>query len=1060
MPADYEYISSEHRLDYGRKLTVWAQDHLANRYSDRTHFIFELLQNAEDALAERGESALPTSVAFDLKPNGLEVRHFGEPFTPENVKSICAINESTKKEELTEIGRFGIGFKSVYAVTKRPEVHSSDEHFAIEDFVLPIAVAPRSTKPRETLFWIPFLDDDDSAVNEVSQALRTLGCRKLLFLKAVSEISWSLPDGSSGFFLKNPPITGEEGDYVTLLGEATGEQLGVDENWLLFSRPVFSVEGKLAGSVEIAFMLGRNDDGRVCVREAPDSKLVVFFPTEVSTGVGFLLQGPYRTTPSRDNVPPNDAWNRQLVEETADLLIRALESLRQKELLGVEALRVLPMDVRLYPQGSMFRPIFDRVRDALKTQPLLPAFNGGHVSGIHSRLARSEGLRQLLSPSQLADLLHSDAELQWLSDEITKDRAATLRDFLRQQVGVEEIVPDFLPSSLTLEFLEAQPDKWLSQLYEFLSGQKAVVRELISKGTPFIRCEDGKHVPPKRGEQPQAFLPSERGSGFRTVKRAVCSSPSVIEFLRSIGLDEPDPVDDVVQNVLCRYSDVSIKVPGSEYESDLRQILLAFGTDSEQGRHKLVDALRQSYFIQAVDAQTREVQFLKPGHVYRATQRLRAVFDGVRGVYLVDDSVAGLRGEPMRNLLQACGALDVLRSSPCDSELTREERQALRIKQGNEVHTWDRISEESDCLDVAALLKLLPKLYRDPAENRSIEFWLLLRDTLRERREAYFQARYEWSYSQRSWGCHFPSAWVRRLRRAAWIADATGVLRKPEEVCFSEVHQSIRDASSPFLLEILGFRPEAIKELAEKEGIDLEALSLLKRHNVSAEQLRRLLGESGEQMDSTTDDESERESGSPESRITEEEVDSEERNDVDGQGEPSDRSQAGTTDGSRYGSSGGASGRKSQGTPRAEFHTYVGTNTHSEPDDDEDLSEDLRRQIEAAAIAHILQVEPTLQGTPTNNPGFDLFEGEALEFPVRFVEVKSKRGAWSGVVALSDEQFHLADIERERYWLYVVEFAEQPDKRHVHRIQDPAGKARHFTYDSGWKALADTNNTE
>ena len=26
---------------------------LANRYADRTHFIFELLQNAEDALARR-----------------------------------------------------------------------------------------------------------------------------------------------------------------------------------------------------------------------------------------------------------------------------------------------------------------------------------------------------------------------------------------------------------------------------------------------------------------------------------------------------------------------------------------------------------------------------------------------------------------------------------------------------------------------------------------------------------------------------------------------------------------------------------------------------------------------------------------------------------------------------------------------------------------------------------------------------------------------------------------------------------------------------------------------
>ena len=38
---------------------------LANRYDDRTHFIFELLQNAEDALAAANElERLASRVAF------------------------------------------------------------------------------------------------------------------------------------------------------------------------------------------------------------------------------------------------------------------------------------------------------------------------------------------------------------------------------------------------------------------------------------------------------------------------------------------------------------------------------------------------------------------------------------------------------------------------------------------------------------------------------------------------------------------------------------------------------------------------------------------------------------------------------------------------------------------------------------------------------------------------------------------------------------------------------------------------------------------------------------
>src|SRR5205823_6638758 len=147
---------------------------------------------------------------------------------------------------------------------------------------------------------------------------------------------------------------------------------GEEENWLLFSRPVVSPKGKSAGCVEIAFLLGTNGAGAVCVQEVAESKLVVFFPTELATGLGFLVQGPYRTTPSRDVVPPNDAWNLHLVRETAELLVASLRSLQKRNLLGVETLQTLPLDPRLYPVGSMLRQLFESTRDVLKKEALLP----------------------------------------------------------------------------------------------------------------------------------------------------------------------------------------------------------------------------------------------------------------------------------------------------------------------------------------------------------------------------------------------------------------------------------------------------------------------------------------------------------------------------------------------------------------------------------------------------------------------------------------------------------------------------------------------------------------
>ncbi|HXH09456.1 MAG TPA: UvrD-helicase domain-containing protein [Alphaproteobacteria bacterium] len=102
------------------------------------------------------------------------------------------IAESTKEQ--TEIGRFGIGFKSVYAFTDRPEVHSGEENFVIENFVWPTVASPIEREPEETVFILPLRDDDPTAHREIAQGLQRLGPRTLLFLRQIEEITCWVPD--------------------------------------------------------------------------------------------------------------------------------------------------------------------------------------------------------------------------------------------------------------------------------------------------------------------------------------------------------------------------------------------------------------------------------------------------------------------------------------------------------------------------------------------------------------------------------------------------------------------------------------------------------------------------------------------------------------------------------------------------------------------------------------------------------------------------------------------------------------------------------------------------
>ena len=97
MTCDYEVIRSENIKRYGTDIGRIGQMLLTDRYDERTHFIFELLQNAEDALARRAGWQGSRAVSFDLTETSLRVSHYGDPFDEADVRGICGIAESTKK---------------------------------------------------------------------------------------------------------------------------------------------------------------------------------------------------------------------------------------------------------------------------------------------------------------------------------------------------------------------------------------------------------------------------------------------------------------------------------------------------------------------------------------------------------------------------------------------------------------------------------------------------------------------------------------------------------------------------------------------------------------------------------------------------------------------------------------------------------------------------------------------------------------------------------------------------------------------------------------------------
>jgi hypothetical protein len=1074
MACDYQAIRADNERRYGTDIGRIGPMLLADRYDDRTHFIFELLQNAEDALARRCAWKGPRSVKFHLTKDALRVSHFGQPFDEADVRGICGIAESTK--DLTAIGRFGIGFKSVYAFTDRPEVHSGTEDFAIESFVWPVAVSPLDSHVDETVIAIPLRASDEAGHDEVAAGLERLGASALLFLRQIEEIHWSVEGGRSGLYLRELTEVDAGVRRVTVIGQERGET-EVDEEWLVFSRPVTADGEHHPGYVEIAFCLVQDEESqRETVQRVGRSPLVVFFPTVLETHLGFLVQGPYRTTPSRDNVPRSDSWNQRLVGETAWLLVEALRWLRDHDLLDTAALRCLPLDSAKFGETSMFAPLFGATKRALSSEPLLPRFDTGHVTAACARLARTQELRELFAPSQLAPLLAQKQELAWLSGDITQDRAPELRRYLMQELDVAEITPETIVPRLDKAFLQAQPDAWILDLYQFLNSQPALRRRL--EDLPLIRLEDGNHVPPGADGQPQAFLPSTITTAFPTVRASVCATEPAREFLRSLGLTEPDPVDDVVRNVLPKYRKDTFYISDPDYETDIRRILTAFAADSKVQREKLIAALGQTTFVVAVDASDRTKWVAKPGEVYLATERLKELFAGVARVLLVDDSYPCLRGEEVRELFEACGATRHLQPVAAASTFTWEQLREMRVAAGCESMSWAEPIEDMTLRGLDPLLALITELDSDRRSRKAALLWEALGELEAGRSTGVFSGAYHWHYYQRR-NATFDAAFVRKLNETAWVPDGNGELQRPEFVLFDTLGWQ----PDPFLQSKIRFKPPIIETLAKEAGIDPGVLVLLKKLGVTSEaDLRSKLGLPETEPTQTNPDPGPQNVDDalkallggdvpaptppvPDASSAEPQESS--ANGRGGSGGGVGHGAGGghgsaTGDGadrtgeSRGASSGGA--KRTAGSPGGRpFISYVGTHPDDEEPDPDGLDQAARMALEEKAIAFILQSEPQLQRTPAHNPGFDLFEPAADGQAARWVEVKAMTGSLNDrPVGLSRKQFECAQMHGAAYRLYVVEHAGQHDGRIV-RIQDPAGKARTFTFDHGWLSVADEN---
>lgn len=629
MRKEWVEITHKNNFDEGiRHSTV-------EKYPDPVHFVYELLQNAEDQGA--------TEARFELSSHRLIFYHNGNPFTRVDVENITGIGNSDKTQEANKIGRFGIGFKSVFAITERPEVYTILDGkpfaFAIEELVTPIYISEKREQSNHfnTQFVFPFIKDQENTLySKIKERLVTLGAETMLFLRNLRSIEWRA-ETEEGTYLCNV-----QGSRYELFGESSqnGQLQESNAVYLMFTRKVSLSDSDRELDVRIAFKL--DETGKIVA--IPNQKLAVYFPTEQETGLNFRIHGPFLLTDNRANIKNDNEDNKKLIHECAILLGESIKQIKEMGLLTIDFLAMLP--IRKEHVAELFQVLYDHVVHTLKRYPLLPTLSGTFANATQVKLARSNDLRELVSNYQLSELYDESLPIYWLPSEITVDRMPDLYHFLDRDLEVEVIDPAFFVRILGASFVEKQTDEWLEKLYVFLSKQPALDKDVKEK--PVLRLEDGRHVSPikrrtylEKNDSPNAYLLRQGDSEFPLVKKSLLTDDVVYNFLKRIGLSEPDIVDEVLRFILPSYTADKIELDDEvRNRQDLNSIQNALQHKAHRRYQELINTLKETPFLRASNAKTSELAWKSPRKVHYRTHGLAIWLERNEQAWFINESLS------------------------------------------------------------------------------------------------------------------------------------------------------------------------------------------------------------------------------------------------------------------------------------------------------------------------------------------------------------------------------------------------------------------------------------
>lgn len=830
---------------------------IVERYSDQAHFIYELLQNANDVQA--------TKASFNLKNDGLYFTHNGKrhfwisnPDTENedqnnqylgDINAITAVAQSNKKDSST-IGKFGIGFKAVFQYTDTPHIYDPNFKFKIERYIVPVSLTDDiSTRVNDkTLFYFPFNKEGISpklAYDEILGKLKSL-VYPTLFLSHLQIVEWTTSE-ESGLYQKRIIENNESDNINYQLLEFVNSSFGELNNEKLY---LFSRLTKNQLPYSVGFFLDKNQ------KLAPKRlSAFCYFPTKEDTKLNFIIHAPFLLTDNRERIKEYENHNILMVDELAALAADSMCILRDLKLIDDNTIKdIMPYDESDFykinyhgpDEELLFAPFYDKIKDKIETENLLPA-KDEYAHTKNAYWPQDSPVLALFSDTQLAQLSGNE-NAKWVFRNFVRNQANDdLKDYIDSCVE-ESFEIRVLFNRITAEFIEQQNEEWLHKLYAYIAKNSNYWDNLKTK--PIFLNENKSAVPAYERQNGAfhnvLFFPSKFvDADEKTIYAKLLENDMSKAFFQSIGIKEADLKDEIYTKILPLY-DTDDEIDTAPHFELFFKYYKEECPREEQNNY--INLLKDKHFISCNTEDGSEYRSIGED-IYYPLPELKLFFKNTPEIYfLCEDAYTEFIDNGDKDLLYEFFS---------------------KIGVTDKPRTIKSITEDSENFDIIRELKLNEGIR---IHNRRYEYTTRIADYTIEGLEEVIEniniknSMFLWNYVSGLSDCYIAnfsyavstynenskkiaSNIIRSLRTAKWLFTKNGEVVSPNEIIIKELAEgyNIDTPNASNLIDLLNFQP--LKELTE----DQKAIKFLADNDIGISELEEFLKWKSKQKEKLSD---------------------------------------------------------------------------------------------------------------------------------------------------------------------------------------------------------------